>query len=42
MQDNGKRKIVDCPEGEKSCKMKLDPIIMKEDLEEEAKRKNRI
>ena len=39
MEDKGKRKIVDSPEGEQSCKMKSYPIIMKETLAVEEKRK---
>lgn len=33
MQDKGKRNIADSPEGEQRCKIKVDPVIMKESLE---------
>jgi len=42
MQDKVKRNIFDNPKGEKSCKMKEYPILMKEALEETIKRKQRI
>lgn len=42
MQEKGKKKIVDNLGGEKICKMKENPILMKEDLVAEARRKKRI
>jgi len=41
VQDKGKRNIVENPEVEKSCKMKVDPLLEKEILAVEEKREQR-
>lgn len=37
VRDKGKMKVLENPKGEKSCKMKVDPILEKEYLAVEAK-----
>ena len=39
MQEKGKRKVVENPEGEKRCKMKADLILEEEVLATKEKRK---